>query len=224
MAQGQISLKRISVNKTNSRIFIITAIAAFLVIFFLVASYMLFGKLMYQNRVIGVKKTAVKQLKENIKARDSLVTSYKAFVNAPQNLLGGVPDGVGPKDGNNAKLVLDALPSKYDFPGLTSSLEKMLTDQQVKITSIIGVDDEVTQTGQESAANPTPVETPFEFSVTGDYAGIQRVITAMEKSIRPFQILTTQITGDQTSINLKLSGKTYYQPEKTLTIEKKVVK
>lgn len=223
MASGQLSLKRIGVDKTNSRIVTLTAISAFLVVFFLVASYMLFGQLMYQNKVIGYKKKAVSQLQDNIKARDSLVTSYKTFVSSPQNLLGGNPTGSGPNDGSNAKIVLDALPSSYDFPALTASLEKLLLSQGVKIESISGTDDEVTQAGGSSSSSPSTVEIPFEFTVSGNYNSIRGVIDVLGRSIRPFQVLTTEITGDQNDLKLKVTGNTYYQPENTLKIEQKVV-
>lgn len=221
--RGQISLKRIGVDKTNARIVTVTAVSAFLVVFFLMASYMLFQQLMYQNRVIGVKRVAVKQLKANISATDTLENSYKAFVSAPQNILSGSPTGNGPNDGNNAKIVLDALPSKYDFPALTTSLEKLLIDQKVKIDSINGTDEEVAQAEASSTGLPTPVEIPFEFTATGDYNSIRGVIDALGRSIRPFQVLTTEISGDQANLKLKVNGKTYYQPENGLKIEMKVV-
>jgi hypothetical protein len=223
MAGGQLSLKRIGVDKTNSRIVTMTAIASFLVVFFLVASYMLFNQLMYQNKVIGYKKKAVTQLQDNIKARDSLVNSYKAFVSTPQNLLGGNPTGSGPNDGSNAKIVLDALPSSYDFPALTASLEKLLLSQGVKIESISGTDDEVTQAGDTSNGTPSEIEIPFEFDVSGNYNSIRGVIDVLERSIRPFQVLTTEISGDQNDLKLKVTGKTYYQPENTLKIVQKVI-
>ena len=224
MAQEHVSLKRLGVDKANSRIVLITAAAAFLIVFFLIVSYMLFKQLMYQNKVIGVKKTAVLQLQKNIEARDSLVKSYGDFVGSPQNLLGGSPQGTGPQDGSNAKIILDALPSKYDFPALTASLEKVLLGQNVKIQSISGTDDEVTQAAQKSAGNPTPVEIPFELTVKGDYNAIRGVVDALERSIRPFQVLTSKVTGDQQDLTLTITANTYYQPEKTLNIEMKVVK
>ncbi len=224
MAQGNISLKRIGVDKTNARILGITAASAFLVVFFLVASYSLFNQLTYQNRVIAAKRKAVTQLKANLKARDSLVKSYDAFVSTPQNLIGGQQDGNGPQDGSNAKLVLDSLPSKYDFPALTTSLERVALDNKVKIQSISGTDDEVTQTTNQSSGNPQPIEMPFEFSVNGDYAGVQNVISALERSIRPIQVQTIKLTGDQQALTLAVSAKTFYQPEKSLTIQSKVVK
>lgn len=223
MAGGQISLKRIGVDKTNARIVLVTAVAAFLVVFFLIASYMLFTQLVYQNKVIGVKRAAVKQLRANITARDSLVNSYKAFVSAPQNMLGGNPNGNGANDGNNAKIVLDALPSKYDFPALTASLEKLLTGQKVKIESINGTDEEATQGQSSNSGLPATVEIPFDFTASGDYNSIRNVIDALGKSIRPFQVLSTEVSGDQSNLKMKVTGKTYYQPESGLKIEMKVV-
>lgn len=224
MAQGQISLKRIGVDKANSRILIVTGAAAFLSTFFIVASYAMFGQLMYQNRVIDVKKTAVKQLNANIKARDSLVQSYQAFVSAPQNILEGNPVGTGATDGSNAKIVLDALPSKYDFPALTTSIEKMLRDQGVKLENLTGSDDEVTQGATAVSSNPQPIEIPFEFVASGDFNGALRATGALERSIRPIQIAKLQLGGDQSNLKLTVTGKTYYQPGKALTVKKKVVK
>lgn len=224
MANGRISLKRVGVDKTNSRILLVSGASAFLVTFFLVASYTLFNQMMYQNRVIAVKKKAVTQLDKNIKASETLMESYQEFVKQPQNLIGGSPSGTGAQDGSNAKLVLDALPSKYDFPALTTSIEKVLLDQKVKILNIGGTDDTVIQSGQEASGSPEPVEMLFEFTVGGDFAGIQNVVSAMERSIRPIQVQTMEVTGDEQDLNLKVTAKTFYQPEKTLNIKMQVVK
>lgn len=224
MAQGRISLKQIGLDKTNSRIVLISSIGAFLTVFFLVASVTLVSQLLYQNRVIGVKRTAVQQLQENIRNSSNLMTSYKGFVSTPQNLLGGNPTGTGPQDGNNAKLVLDALPSQYDFPGLTSSLEKLMTDQRVKIESIQGTDDEVAQSAGSGSGAPSVVPIPFTASVSGDYQSIQGVISAMDRSIRPFQIQTMELSGDQGNLTLTVTAQTFYQPSTSVTITKKVVK
>ncbi len=219
----QLSMKHIGVNKTNSRIVAVTAGAAFLVVFFLVASYSLYGTLTYQNRIINVKKEAVSQLKKNLVARDSLVASYKTFASQPQNFIGGSSEGTAANDGLNPKLVLDALPSKYDFPAVATSLEKLAADQKVAIQSITGTDDAVAQASQ-SATNSASVEIPFEMKVAGNYAAVQKLVTALEHSIRPIQVQTMQITGDQNELTLAITAKTYYQPEKTLNIGMKVVK
>lgn len=221
---GQLSIKRMGVDKTNARILAITAGAAFLVVFFLVASYSLFSQLTYQNRVIKAKKQAVTQLRENVDASDSLVGSYKAFAGSGQNYIGGTSTGSAAQDGSNAKITLDALPSKYDFPALTSSLEKVAADQKALIQEINGTDDEVAQAGTETSPQPVPIEIPFEIKVGGDFAAIQRVVDAFDRSIRPIQIKTMQVTGDQQLLSLQITAKTFYQPEKTLKLQTKVVK
>lgn len=224
MAKMQISTKRILIDKTNSRIVVYTSIAAFMVVFTLVASKTLISEAMYQNRVISAKKVAVAQLKTDVQSTSNLVTAYKAFVSTPQNVLGGDPNGTGPKDGDNAKVVLDALPSKYDFPALATSLEKMLTGQNVQIQNITGTDEEATQSSNDSSSNPTPVPMPFQISVQGDYQSIQNLIGAFNASIRPVQIQTMDISGNEGSMTLTLTAQTYYQPEKVFNVSTKVVK
>lgn len=223
MADQNPSGKRLLINKANSRIVALTSGAAFIVVFSLVASYTLVGQLNYQNRVIGAKKTALTQLKQDIDSTSDLVAKYKAFISTPENAIGGNPTGIGPQDGDNAKIVLDALPSKYDFPSLATSLEKILKEQGVRIESISGSDDEVAQTNTASAT-PQPVEVPFELSVSGKYADIQKVAKAFESSIRPIQVQTMQLTGNEGEMTLRIVAKTYYQPEKTLSIRTEVVK
>lgn len=219
----QLSMKRIGVDKANARIFMIIAGASFLVVFFLVASYSLFGELNFRNRVINNKKAAVEQLKLNVDSSQKLVKSYRVFTAAETNFIAGSANGTGPQGGSNPKITLDALPSKYDFPAFTTSLEKLALDQQVTIDGITGSDDEVAQAGQ-SSNSPAPVEIPFEIKLTGDYISIQKAIDSFDRSIRPIQIQTMKINGDQTKLNLTITAKTYYQPEKTLKIRMKDIK
>src|ERR1039458_7758761 len=160
MANQAISTKRLMIDKTNSAIVVITAVAAFVVVFSLIASKTLISQAAYQNRIISAKKVAVSQLKANKLASDHLVASYAAFVGTPQNMLGGSPNGTGAQDGDNAKLILDSLPSKYDFPALVSSLEKLLTSQNLQVQSITGTDDEIAQSSNQSSSKPVPIAMP----------------------------------------------------------------
>src|SRR5262249_2545752 len=120
--------------------------------------------------------------------------------------------------------VLDALPSSYDFPGLTTSLETLLAQQNVKIDSINGTDDEVAQSVNQSSVNPQPVPIPFTITVEGDYTSVQNVISAFEKSIRPIQLQTISVAGSKDKLTLNITAQTYYQPAKSLNINKQVVK
>ena len=218
------STKRLLIDKTNTTIVVVVSVAAFLTAFSLVATKTLISQATYQNRVIGAKHDALNQLKKDLSAVTTLKKSYTAFNTTTQNAIGGNPNGIGRQDGNNSKIVLDALPSSYDFPTLTTSLEALLAGQNVKINTISGTDDEVAQSTNQSSASPKPIPIPFQLSVSSSYNGIKGVIGAFEHSIRPIQITTLDLSGDQSNLTLAVNAQTYYQPAKSLNIETKVVK
>lgn len=225
MPDRTITTKRALIDRANSSLVIIAGAAAFVTVFALVASKTLISQATYQNRVLKAKHAAVAQLRSDITAANQLETSYQAFTSTTQNAIGGDPQGNGPKDGNNSKVILDALPSTYDFPALATSLQKLITDVNgLKTGSINGSDDEVAQAANTSSSTPQPVAMPFQVSVGGDYSSIQQFISEYEHSIRPLQILTMSLSGDQSNLSLNLSAQTYYQPAKSLNISTKVVK
>ena len=224
MAATESLTKRNLITKANKRMVAATAVAAFVVVFALFASKSLLSQAAYQNRVISGKKKAVAQLKTDLNARNDLVSSYQAFVGTPQNVIGGNPQGTGPQDGDNAKVVLDALPSKYDFPALATSLEKIITDQQLQIVGISGTDDEIAQSNNQTSSSPQPVPMPFQIQVSGSYQAVQNLISMFDRSIRPFQIQTVELSGTDSSMLATISAQTYYQPEKNLNIRTQAVK
>lgn len=223
MAKLTFSTKRLQISKANAQVMGVIAGASFMVIFSLIATRALISQHGYQSRVIAEKEKAKVQLQENIQATQSLTAAYQQFVSAPENILGGNPTGRGERDGDNAKLILDALPSKYDFPALTASLEKMLSDRTYKIEAITGSDDEVNQQGNASSPNPVATEIPFQITVNGSYPAMQNLIGVLEKSIRPIQVQTLEFSGTDSIIKLTVEAKTFYQPEKNLEITTKVV-
>lgn len=79
MARQQISLKQLAIDKDNSAIVLAVGLAAFVIVFSLVASNALLKQRSYQAKVIGQKKTALKQLKQNASEVEKLKTSYQAF-------------------------------------------------------------------------------------------------------------------------------------------------
>jgi hypothetical protein len=227
MAKTASFTKRALISKANSTMVIATAVAAFIFIFSMVASKALFSQASYQNKVIDQKKKALATLKGNVSAVGSLKESYRSFVETPRNVLGGNPGGTGAQDGDNAKIVLDALPSKYDFPALATSLEKLITAQGLEIQAISGTDDEVQQsTGSASGTSPVPVPIPFQVRVSGSFDAIKNLIDNFERSIRPIQIKKIDMSAEANGNNLTalIDAQTFYQPEKSLTIRTEVVK
>jgi hypothetical protein len=217
------STKRALIDKANTAVVVVVSVAAFLAVFSLVATKTLIGQAGYQNRVISAKRDAVNQLKADLSAVKTLNKSYDAFNSTTLNAIGGNPDGTSQKDGSNSKIVLDALPSAYDFPALTTSLEALLSGQNVKINTIAGTDDEVAQSTNQSSTTPEPIEIPFQLSIASNYDGIKNVIGVFERSTRPIQITTFDLSGDQNNLTLAVDARTYYQPAKALNINTKVV-
>ena len=220
---GMQSIKRTLIEKSNATIVIVTSGACFIVVFCLVASLALVNQFSYQNRIITASKTALKQLQQNLQAVQSLKTSYSAFIGTPTNIIGGNPIGTGPQDGTNTKIILDALPSKYDYPALVTSLENILTSQSVQIQSITGTDAATSQVASQSS-DPTPQPMPFQVVVSGNYTSIQNVIQAFDRSVRPFQIQSMELTGDQSKLTLTVTAQTYWQPAKSLSTRTEVIR
>ncbi|HMS50303.1 MAG TPA: hypothetical protein PKA02_02600 [Candidatus Saccharibacteria bacterium] len=220
----QLPTKRLQINKAQTTIVATVAIAAFVAVFSIVSCKSLLTQRSYQSKVIAKQTKARDQLRSNLEAIGSLVTSYKTFTGAPENAIGGNPAGTGDRDGDNAKIVLDALPSKYDFPALASSLEKILNDRKFKIGGITGTDDELEQSKNQTSDSPQPIDMPFEVAVEGSYASIQDLVGVFEKSIRPFDIQKLELSGGVSNMQFNMSAKTYFQPEKTLNIKMETVK
>lgn len=216
--------KHLQLSQAQKMILIAAAVGIFVVVFTIVAAKSLMGQHSYQAKVIEAKKTALSQLKDNVKSASSLVKSYNDFETQHINALGGTSDGTGPQDGDNATLILEALPPKYDFPALASSLEKIILGQNMSIQSITGEDDQATQQDNTSSSSPKPVEMPFSVTAQGQYQDVQSMISVFEHSIRPFQIQTIELKGDQGNMTVNLTAQTYYQPAKNFKIIKRAVR
>lgn len=241
----QFSTKRLMISQANSTMVVAVSIAAFLTAFSLVAARSLLVKRAYQSRVISAQEEARDQLQANIAAVDSLKASYDGFVSREENLIGGSRAGNGGQDGDNAKIVLDALPSAYDFPALVTSLEKILTDRNYEILELGGTDEEASRnveggdvqdsgstigsgTGVDTGATATAgdaVTMPFELSAEGDYNALIDLLAVFQRSIRPIfmQELIMRQENSASTVQLDVQGQSYYQPEKKLDIEYEVV-
>ena len=225
MAKLEISTKRLAISKANAQMAISLSVASFIVTFSLVAAHALLGQEKYQAKVIHAKNTAANQLKTNVGTVNALNDQYTKFVNKPGNIIGGSTSGTGDNDGDNAKIVLDALPSQYDFPALISSLEKLLTQRNFKISSIAGSDDQIAQQTNQDSPTPKAVAMPFTFTVKdANFSSVKDLMDVLQRSIRPIVVDSLAITGGENSMQLTVNAHSFYQPEKDLKIRTQVVK
>ncbi|HUD07764.1 MAG TPA: type 4a pilus biogenesis protein PilO [Candidatus Saccharimonadales bacterium] len=221
----RINTKRLKLDQINTIIVVTISVAAVVAVFTIVASKMLISQYAYQKRVISAENTALTQFKDDAQATTYLKSAYESFINTNTNVLGGSPNGTGVNDGTNAQIVLDALPSKYDYPALLSSLEQLLENNpNTTVGSFGGTDEQLTQQSDQTSINPVPVAMPFSFSVTAPYADIQTLINTLQLCIRPINIQSINFNGNDNALTMSISANTYYQPEKIFNISSEIIK
>ncbi len=221
-SKSHISIKHAIIDKANSRALVTVAVATFIVVFSLFAAKSLFSQSLYHSRVIGEKERALGQLEDNKEALKALQQSYQAFVEEPENILGGTPSGDGALDGNNGKIVLDSLPSAYDYPALSSSFEKILKDGGYEISSIGGTEDR--GVADTPTGNVQPIEVAYSFSITATVERTTDLLKTLERSIRPMYIDSLGIQVGDNSLSTRISLHTFFTQEKTFELGSKEVK
>lgn len=226
MAKGiQVSTKRIQIDKANSTIVVAVAVAAFLIAFSLVSTKSLLARRSYQSKVSSAQEESLEKLKTNINSVKELKIKYNEFVDRQENMIGGSSTGKGQSDGDNARIILDALPSKYDYPALASSIEKILDDRNYTVKSITGTDDEVQQNNAENlGSTQQAVEMPFSMAAKGSYSGMVDVLKAFRLSIRPIHVQVLVLKAEEGSaVELSVQGKSYFQQQRSLNITEEVI-
>ena len=195
MAQKNTSVKHSQIDKTNTTMFIVIGIASAVLSFSVVSCIYLYKRMSYQSRVIDRRTGIEKLLNKNKSELDKLVESYQSFDTAQESV-------IGTKD-NNSKIVLDALPSKYDFPALATSIEKIMNlTGGISARNITGTDLEAT--AAQSLPNPVPVEIPLTIGGTASYENIQKLVNNLQLSIRPMRVTKVLFNGEQSKMNFTI--------------------
>ncbi|MBI2589283.1 hypothetical protein HYW35_03750 [Candidatus Saccharibacteria bacterium] len=223
-----LSKKRLQIDKTQSRMLIVIALSTVVIVFCLVSAKALLARATYQNRVINARHAAIKQIEQNIKNANTLVTQYNdVFVGTnPTNIIGGKNDpspNALPPDGDNGRIVLDALPISYDFPALLTSVSKILANNSIGGPAI-GGSDQSSAVNSDPSAHPSPAKIDLSISGGGSYQGAQTLIKDFERSIRPFDITKLSLSGSESSLAITIGLNTYFQPAKSLMITSKEIR
>lgn len=224
MRKPGLSAKRIAIDKTNASLMVIVSITVFVVIFSIVATRALYSQLTYQSKVINAKEKTLKITEKNLQEVQRLETAYQEFAGSTENSIGGNPKGSGDRDGENARIILDALPSKYDFPALNTSMEKLIRSGGFQLSALSGTDDEIAQSANQSSSTPLPIDIPFSLEAKVSPSDGERFLQLFEKSIRPIQVQKIAVTTQDNQLKVKVTAKTYFQPEKNLNVTEEVVK
>ncbi len=198
--------KRSLISKANTTVLFAAGLTAVIVSVSIVTCRALISQRAYQDRVIAKKQTAKDNLANNIQDAAKLEDSFNAL---EKNVT------------VNSKTILNALPSKYDIPALGTSIEKIATDGGYKLESFTSED---TSDVSKDSNDPKPVEIPFTVEISGNYDQIKRFTNDLQRSIRPFKILSLSVTGQDAALHATFKVVTYYQPAKNLEFKTEVVK
>lgn len=210
---------QIKLDKKRADSVALLALSSFILIFGLFTSKQLLGFYLYQSRVISTQKTSISNIMSDQQVANNVETSYKSFVNQPTNIIGGSSVGTAANSGNNAKIILDALPESYDFPALISSTQALINLSGVTIESITGTDQSLTVV---QSAQPTAI--PLTFSVLGNYSSIQNFFSVLNRSVSPIDILSINMTGTDASLTVSVTAQMYfYNPQSGLTTSEVIV-
>lgn len=209
-----ISNKYIKIDKANQMVVIAVSVTVAVVIFCAVASQSLIKQIKYQGGVISKREAANKVLEKNLKSIDTLVASYAAFDSTPESVIGTAD--------KNSKVILNALPSKYDFPALATTMDNFYKSTGVSNDGFNGTDEEATAV--QSSDSPTPIEIIMPISAKGDITSVQKLFDYINRSIKPIKISTVSISGTDKNLSVSLDGVTYYQPEKVYKVNYEVAK
>ena len=224
VTSGHKSQKHEVISKTNTNMLVAIGVATFVVVFSIFATKALVSQSFYHNRVILEKDKALKQLKDNEAAVNELKNTFDAFQAEQENILGGNQTGDGALDGSNAKIVLDALPSAYDYPALSSSFEKILKDGGYDIDSIGGIEDVALLESNTPTGQAKPIEVPYSFSITSSLEGTKKLLETLERSIRPMYVDGLKIQIGQGTLQTRVELHTFFTQQKTFQVTNKVVK
>jgi len=222
-----VSKKHLEVNKTQTRVALIIAVATVITIFCLISCKTLLSQAAYQRKVLHAKREAIKQLKIDATNAHQLVNNYNQVFegNDAANIIGGkntTSAGAVPPDGDNGRIVLDALPTTYDFPALITSVNNILNRNGIGAPSISGSDESLTLQSQPTA-QPQPQTIKLTIGGGSNYAGVQRLITDLERSIRPFDVVNLQLAGSDAQMTVNATVNTYFQPAKQFNVQTKVI-
>jgi hypothetical protein len=225
--KANLNTKRIQIDKAQSTILATVVVATILSVFCLTSSKVLLGQALYQRRVINAREASAKQLDTDVKDANTLTGQYNVFLGSDsENIIGGRSDAGNsavPPDGDNGQIVLDALPTTYDFPALLTSLSKILSSDGVGAQSI-GGSDQAGTVDSTPTYNPQPANIDLTLSGASTYTGAKKLLTDLERSIRPFDVTHLTLGGNESNLVISLNLTTHYQPAKTLTIPSKEIK
>ena len=201
--------KKTQLANTNNLQVIWLSVAIFIVIFCFFGVKSLYSEGQYQNRVIKAQNSTLSTLSDNLASVSQIEKSYEAFNNLPQNILGGNPSTTGGNNGNNSKIILDALPNNIDVPAWSLNINNLdsLLEQQPSFITLDPSDVAVDQTTVAPSLKPVPIAIPLAGSFSADPNSIGGVLDSLYTSLIPIQVNSINIVAGLPGTSAKVTFK-----------------
>jgi Tfp pilus assembly protein PilO len=184
--------------KANNYIAIVAVVTVLIVLLCGFFAKALVGSIILNGRLILYANQAKNDLDTKLKNIPILIGNYNSL-------------------GNKQQLIADALPSDADFPALVSSTQAMSSDAGVTLKSVSpdasgNSGAASTATGSSTAASSgQPVPYQFDVEIIGTYSQVVQFFHDVELSVRPMKVVSTQLSGDGTALQVSVAIQTYYQ-------------
>jgi head-tail adaptor len=222
--------KRQQIAKANRTMFLWVAGASAIVGIALVLSLFLLQKAWFNEKVLAEKSKTASVLTDNNKVVSDLKDQIRVL-NTNQSLKEVMIAG----EDQPVQVVLDALPSDANSSALGSSLqEKFLNDGALKVESltvdpVAGIESQSDTSVEDASTDAAEGENQitFRFTVSTDAnnaTALKNLLQRIERSIRPIDISTLTVETQGERLVLTASGRSFYEPARTVELKEKTVK
>ena len=232
MATDGVALrKRQQIANANRMMFLWIAGVSVVVGIAVVASIFLVQKAMFNEKVLSEKSKTARVLEQNNRAVSELEDQVRVL-NTNESLKRLMVAG----ESQPVQVVLDALPADANSSAFGASLQNTfltgngITLESLTVDPVFGVEVASGTEGQavattDGSGSDQIITFSFIVSTTSDNAdALKNLLVKLESSIRPIDMTKVTIEAQRDRLNLRVDGRTYYQPSQTIDLTEKVVK
>lgn len=219
MATNDVALrKRTQIAKANRTMFIWIAVASALIGTAAVVAIFFFQQLVYNEKVLSEKLNTVTTLDKNLAAIDDLQSEIRAL-----SANSALASAKASESEQPLQVILDALPSEANSLALGASLQQRLLTgiqgnyvlENLQVDQVSGVE----VLGDSASDTDTAGQITFSFGVSGEQAALRQVLENLERSIRTIEVTSLTIEMSGNVINMRVEGRAFYEPAKTIELE-----
>ena len=221
--------KKTQIISINNLRVISTSIAVFIVIFCFFAIKSLYSEGQYQNRVIAAQKKTLDVLNSDLSSVKNIESAYKAFnSNLEQNIIGGNTTVTTGNNGDNSKIILDALPTNIDVPAWSLNLNNLnlLLGQPPSFITLDPKSVAIDQAIVSPSFKPVPIPIALAGSFASNPDNIGNIFDSIYKSIIPIKIISVSITASSAGKPslITFTGSSNYQAPYKFSTSTEIVK